>query len=92
MTEITAVEAATTRLERALKALEDAVEERVERARGGGGLADQVHSLGIDRSRLASELDAAVARARRLEQANRAVAGRLGPAIETIRAVIDGAR
>lgn len=90
MTEMSAVEAATTRLERALQSLEEAVEERLEREHGRGDLADQVHSLGIDRSRLAGELDLAAARARRLEQANRAVAGRLDQVMQTIRTVIAG--
>jgi hypothetical protein len=90
MTEMTAVEAATTRLERALQALEEAVECRLDRDRGRGDMADQVHSLGIDRARLASELDHSAARVRRLEEANRAVAERLDAAVETIRAVIAG--
>jgi Domain of unknown function (DUF4164) len=90
MTEISAVEAATTRLERALRALEEAVDCRLDQDHGRGELVDQVHSLGLDRSRLASELDQSIARARRLEQANRAVAEKLDSAIETIRAVIAG--
>ena len=57
MTEMTAVEAATTRLERALQALEEAVEYRLDRDRERSDLSDQVHGLGIDRARLASELD-----------------------------------
>ncbi|MFZ0457473.1 MAG: DUF4164 domain-containing protein [Rhodoplanes sp.] len=92
MTEMTAVEAATTRLERALQALEEAVEYRLDRDRERGDLSDQVHSIGIDRARLASELDHSVARAHRLEEANRAVAERLDAAVETIRAVIAGER
>jgi hypothetical protein len=88
--EITAVEAATTRLERALRALEEAVDCRLDQNHGRGDLADQLQSLGIDRSRLASELDQSVARSRRLEQANRAVAERLDSAMEAIRAVIAG--
>ena len=90
MTEITAVAAATTRLERALRALEEAVDCRLDKDHGHGDLADQLQSLGIDRSRLASELDQSVARSRRLEQANRAVAERLDSAMEAIRAVVAG--
>jgi hypothetical protein len=41
-----------------------------------------------DRSRLASELDAAAARARALEATNREVAQRLDAAIDTIRSVL----
>ncbi len=42
-----------------------------------------------DRSRLASDLDAAAARARALETTNREVAKRLDAAIETIRSVLE---
>jgi hypothetical protein len=87
---MTAVEAATTRLERALQALEEAVDCRLDQEHSRGDLADQVHSLGVDRSRLASELDLAAGRARRLEQANRAVAERLDTVIQSIRGVIAG--
>jgi len=48
----------------------------------------QLHALGTDRSRLASELDAAAARARGLETNNREVAQRLDAAIDTIRSVL----
>lgn len=88
MTELTAVEAATTRLERALQALEEAVEGRLDRDHGRSDLADQMHSLEIDRAQLASELDGSIARARRLEQANRVVAERLDSAMDAIRAII----
>ena len=42
-----------------------------------------------DRSRLASDLDAAAARARTLETTNREVARRLDAAIDTIRSVLE---
>lgn len=90
MTEITAVEAATTRLERALQALEEAVDCRLDRDRNRGGMADQVHALEIDRSRLASELDHAIGRVRRLEDANRTVAVRIDGIMDSIRGVIAG--
>ena len=89
MSDTSAVEAAAKRLQQALDALEGALEGRREAERGHGALADQVHSLGVDRSRLAAELDQATARARRLESANREVAERLDAAIETIRSVIE---
>jgi hypothetical protein len=92
MTEMTAVEAATTRLERALQALEEAVDCRLDQDHNRGDLAEQVHTLGVDRSRLASELDHAVARARRLENANRAVAARIDGIMDSIRGVIAGER
>ena len=92
MTEITAVGAATTRLERALQALEEAIDCRLDQDRNRGGMAGQLHTLEIDRSRLASDLDHAVGRVRRLEDANRAVAARLDGIMESIRGVIAGER
>jgi len=83
-----AIEAATRRLMQALDALEAAVDRRLEAARDEATLAEQVHTLGSDRSRLAAELDTMAARARTLENANHDVAGRIDAAIDTIRAVI----
>jgi len=77
-----AIDAAARRLESALDALEAAIERRRE-----GEQADL--ALGVDRSRLASELDTAAARSRRLESSNREVAQRLDVAIETIRTLLD---
>jgi hypothetical protein len=88
MSEPSAIDAATQRLARALDALEAAVERRCEADRGSDGLATQVHALVADRSKLASDLDAAAARARHLETTNREVARRLGAAIDTIRSVL----
>jgi hypothetical protein len=84
-----AIDAATKRLMLALDGLEAAAERRRELDHAEQGLVDQVHALGADRSRLASELDAATARARALETANHEVARRLDAAIETIRSVVE---
>ena len=73
----------------ALDALDAALEQRFANHLGGGALTEQVHVFNIDRSRLASELDAETARSRRLETANREIARRLDSAIENVRAVID---
>jgi hypothetical protein len=89
MTDAGAIEAATRRLMQALEGLEAAAERRREADRADLGVADQLHALGADRSRLAAELDAATARARALETANQEVARRLDSAIETIRSVIE---
>ncbi|KAB2885485.1 MAG: DUF4164 domain-containing protein [Pseudorhodoplanes sp.] len=89
MSDATAIEAATRRLALAMDALEAAVERRREADRTEERLADQVQALGVDRSRLASELDAAAAHSRRVESTNREVARRLDAAIATIRSVID---
>jgi hypothetical protein len=89
MTETSTIDAATRRLALALDALEAAVERRSDADRGEDALVDQLQMLGADRSRLASELDAATGRARRLELANRDIAQRLDAAIDAIRAVLE---
>jgi Domain of unknown function (DUF4164) len=88
MTEGSAIEAASKRLALALDALAAAVERRHEADRGEQTLDAQLHALGADRSHLAAELDAAAARNRTLEAANREVAERLDAAIDTIRSVL----
>ena len=88
MTEASAIDAASKRLALALDALAAAVERRHEADRGEQTLDDQLNALGADRSRLAEELDAAAARNRTLESANREVARRLDAAIDTIRSVL----
>jgi L-lactate utilization protein LutB len=87
--DVSAVELATKRLQAALEALEGAIERRLERDQGHAALASQVHAFDSDRARLAEELDAAVARARRLESANREIAEQLDEAIATIRAIVE---
>jgi predicted nucleic acid-binding Zn-ribbon protein len=88
MTEPSAIDTASKRLALALDALAAAVERRRTADRGEETLSAQLHALGTDRSRLASELDDASARARRLETANREVAQRIDAAITTIRSVL----
>jgi hypothetical protein len=88
MSEPSAIDAASKRLALALDALAAAVERRQEADRGQHQLAEQLHALGTDRSRLASELDAVSARASALQAANREVAQRLDAAIETVRSVL----
>ena len=89
MSGASAIDAATKRLALALDALEAALERRRESDRGEETLAAQLQALGSDRSRLAADLDAQAARARRLESTNREVARRLDVAIDTIRSVIE---
>jgi len=88
MTEPSAIDAASKRLALALDALAAAVGLVSPLDRGEQTLDAQLHALGADRSRLASELDAAVARSRTLEITNREVAQRLDAAIDTIRSVL----
>lgn len=72
----------------ALKRLEAAVERRAGAERSIGELQDQVQRLEEDRSELARKLDAAEARAARLEETNRAVSRRLVEAMEKVRALL----
>jgi hypothetical protein len=88
MTDTNAIDGATRRLQSALQALEAVLERRLEEDHRQAGLADQIHAIGVDRSRLACELDGAVARSRRLETANREVAERLEAAIDAIRTLL----
>jgi len=83
------IAAAAQRLSLALDALDAAAERRRDADRDAQSLSDQLHALGSDRARLASELDDATARAKTLEAANRAVGERLDRAIETIRGVLN---
>lgn len=82
------IEAAVRHLIAALNELEAVVERRQENDRGQDNLAARIQSLGVDRSRLADELDSSLARSRSLEDANRNIAERIDGAIETIRTVL----
>jgi hypothetical protein len=84
------IDAAARRLALAIDALDAALDRRLEADRSGATVSTQMQALGADRSRLASELDAATAINRRLEAANRAISHRLESAIDNIRAVING--
>lgn len=89
MTEQIAIEQATKRLTEALDALDAAVERRLEGDREKGALGEQVHALATDRSRLAADLDAVLARSRSLENANRDIARRIDAAMENVRLVLE---
>jgi hypothetical protein len=79
---------AVKRVVDALDALDAVLEQRFGDDRRGGALTEQVHVFNIDRSRLASELDAARARARELESSNREAVRRIDEAMSAIRAVM----
>lgn len=89
MSDTEAIDAASRRLALALDALGAAVERRQAAERGEVSLTAQLHALSADRALLASNLDAAAARARKLETANREVARRLDATIDTIRSVLE---
>src|SRR4051794_11450047 len=86
------IDAATRRLLAALDALESAVERRREADRDEDELAARIQALGVDRSRLADELDGTLVKSRRLERANREIAEKLDAAIDTIRSVLDAGK
>ena len=88
MSEPNAIEAASRRLALALDALAAAVERRQVADREEATLAAQLHALGNDRSRLASELDDATARARSLENVSRDVTRRLDAAMAKLRSLL----
>ncbi len=89
MTDQGAIETAARRLAQALDTLQAAVIRKREAETGGDGIAKQLHALGTDRARLAGELDAAAAHARKLEDANREVARRIDIAMGTIQKLLD---
>ncbi len=89
MSDSDAIETAARKLILALDGLEAAMERRRQADRSEESLAAQVQALGVDRARLASELDGAIAERRQLELANREIARRLDLAIDSIRSVIE---
>lgn len=89
MNDSSAIDQATRRLAAALDGLDAALDRRQVADKGDISRAAELQALGNDRARLASELDAAVARTRRLEAANREIAQRLDSAMGTIRQVLE---
>jgi hypothetical protein len=83
------IDAAVKRLALALDAMDAAVERRRQSDRSEEGLAEQLHMLGMDRSKLAASLDDEAARNRQLQDTNREVARRLDATIATIQSVLD---
>ncbi|MEP2944448.1 MAG: DUF4164 domain-containing protein [Hyphomicrobiales bacterium] len=73
----------------AIDGLDDAVDRQVEDKQRLNSLDHEMSDIMLDRSRLAQSLDTAVARAARLEDANKEVSKRLVGAMETIRSVLD---
>ena len=89
MGEVPDVRSALDRLESAIGQLEAAVNRRLDTDRRYATVDDELQRLGEDRSRLAQELDTAMAKSARLEDTNREVSRRLVSAMETIRAVLN---
>lgn len=89
MNDAAVAESITRRLTQALDQLEAAVNRTLEMERSRAILNEQVHALDTDRARLAADLDTQMARARRLETANRDVARRIDAAMDNIKLVLD---
>ena len=90
MSEQSEIDQAVKRLALALDALDAAVERRLEADRNEANLASQLHTLGLDRTRLAEALDHETARSRKLEDTNREIAQRLDTAMASIQSVLNG--
>ena len=88
MPESLSIDEGLRRLEAALALVEDALDRRAEGAAALSGLQGELHRLGTDRSRLAQSLDAAEARAARLDDANAQASRGLVAAMESIREVL----
>jgi len=84
-----AISTSLEKLDKAVAALEGAVDARIEREQGLVQAEAEVQRMGADRARLAESLDSAVAKSQRLENANREVSRRLVDAMESIRGVLD---
>ena len=89
MADRSAIDLATRRLAAALDGLEAALDRRREADARAAALTHQIAALGLDRSRLASDLDGQMARTHRLEAANEQVSRRLDAVVETVRSVVD---
>ena len=85
------MDAAARRLTAALDLLEATVERRLSQEQERVGFEDQVQALGVDRARLAAELDQIKHVAEGLESVNEDISRRLSHAMETIRLVLDEA-
>jgi Domain of unknown function (DUF4164) len=90
MSEQSEIDIAVKRLALALDALDAVVERRQGADRSEEELANQLQTLGLDRTRLAAALDGETARSRQLEAANREIAQRLDTAIASIQSVLNG--
>ena len=89
MADEVSMEAAVDRLLEALKRLETVSNRRAGFERTRASLENAVQTLEEDRSELARKLDAAEARAARLEDTNRTVSRRLVAAMEKVRALLE---
>ena len=82
------LETALKRLNAAMDHLEAAVHRRVQQDQVRSNLSEELNILQDDRSRLAVELDGALARSKTLSTANHEVARRLERAGSTMRAIL----
>ncbi|WP_432757248.1 DUF4164 domain-containing protein [Consotaella aegiceratis] len=83
------LEDATGRLATAIKRLEGVVDDKLQSGALAFDANEELQRMAADRAKLAGQLDAALARGERLEQANREVSKRLVSVMETIRVVLN---
>jgi len=83
------VSEALGRLDRAIAALEEAVDKHQDRASSVTTLRGDLQRLSKERSELTSSLEQAKSRSEKLESANVEVSRRLGAAMESVRAVLE---
>ena len=82
--------AALAGLTSALARLDNAVDRHIEGTKVVRSADEQVQRMAEDRSRLAQELDEAVAKSQKLSSVNGEVSRRLVDVMETVRGVLDG--
>ncbi|WP_319532889.1 DUF4164 family protein [uncultured Cohaesibacter sp.] len=83
------VSEALVRLDRAIAALEEAVDKQQEKALSVKTLRGDLQRLSAERSDLTTSLEQAQSRSEKLESANVEVSRRLGAAMESVRAVLE---
>ncbi|KAA0971152.1 DUF4164 family protein [Aureimonas fodinaquatilis] len=91
MEDDTTLSGASERLQRALERLEQ-VSARIADKSATATVDEEIQRMTVDRGRLATELDACMLKAGRLEEANREVSRRLVAAMEAIRQVMEQRR
>lgn len=92
MTQSPRIDGALARLSTALDALELAVARRLENEYSSADLEEELAVMQDDRSRLALELDAALARSSAMDKARQDVLGRLDRASASVAAVLGEAQ
>nr|WP_321455929.1 DUF4164 family protein [uncultured Cohaesibacter sp.] len=89
MSDKTRVDAAWTRLDAAIDALEQSINKRQTKDLSVKALQDDLKRMAEERSELTGSLEKEKSRAQKLAGANEEVSRRLGAAMESVRAVLE---